>query len=154
MNKIEEIISHDDILHAQLLLEKTSDSVFNAAQKNMATHNLNPREAYILFLLYHLGHKATLTELAKYRNRKLNTISVQMTKMQKVGLVEKGRAVSNTTRLHFELTEKGLNTFYACSKLMACKELMSRLSDEERQQLITLLEKILKNGQKISTDFT
>ena len=148
MDITEEIIAQNDILYAQLLLERASDSVFNMAQNKLASCNLNPREAYILFLIYHLSHKATLTELAKHRNRKINTISVQMTKMERAGLVNRVRDIPNSNRLRFELTEKGLTISHTSSKLITNKEIISNLSNEERQQLVLLLEKMLTKPKK------
>jgi DNA-binding MarR family transcriptional regulator len=46
------------------------------------------------------------------------------------------------------LTEKGLKTFNNTHKSQSIKRIMSVLSDEEQQQLISILEKIVRKAEK------
>jgi DNA-binding MarR family transcriptional regulator len=140
---MEEIISQNSSLYARLLLGRARHSMLNARQKELAPYHISPRQAYILFILSNLGHKATLTELAKHCDRGLNTLSIQMSKMEKDGLVKKAREVPKSTLLSFELTEKGMEIFKKSAEQKADRAIMSVLSEDERQELINMLQKII-----------
>ena len=70
-----------------------------------------------------------------------------MTKLERAGLVNKIRDTPKSTKLRFELTEKGLNIYQEARKIKSAKKIMSALSEEERQQLIALLEKIIDRSE-------
>jgi DNA-binding MarR family transcriptional regulator len=66
-----------------------------------------------------------------------------MAKMEKDGLVKKSREVPKSTLLNFELTDKGREVFKKSSEQKADRAIMSVLSEDERQQLISMLQKII-----------
>jgi len=45
--------------------------------------------------------------MARYTDREINTLSMQMMRMEKDGLVRKTRETPKSTLLSFEMTEKG-----------------------------------------------
>ena len=145
---MEEIVSRNSGVYARLLLGRARHLMLNARQKEVAPFQISPRQAYILFILHSLGHKATLTELANYSDRGINTLSMQMTRMEKDGLVKKVREIPKSTLLRFELTEKGLDIYIKTNKLKADKAIMSALSEEERQTLISMLKRIIDKAEK------
>jgi DNA-binding MarR family transcriptional regulator len=122
--------------------------MLNARQKELAPYHLSSRQAYILYLLYHLDRRATLATLAKDGDREINTISLQMTTLEKDGLVKKIREVPKSRLLRFELTAKGLDIYNKSKNRKVDKAIMSALSKEEREQLISLLKKIISKAEK------
>jgi DNA-binding MarR family transcriptional regulator len=102
----------------------------------------------VLFILYNLGHKATLSELAKHTDRENNTLSTQMRRMERDGIVKKIRETPKSTLLSFELTDKGIDTYNFVKKMKTIKGIMSVLSEEERQELISILQKIINEAGK------
>ena len=145
---MEEVTARNSRLYARLLLNRARDLLLDTRQKELAPYYISSRQAYILFILYNLGHKATLAELAKLNEREINTLSVQMTRMEKEGLVKKVRELPKSTLLRFELTEKGIDVYKNTSKMRADKTIMSVLSEEECQQLISSLQKIITKAEK------
>jgi len=63
------------------------------------------------------GDRANLNELAERTERNLNTLSINVTKMEQAGLVKKIRDTPKSTKLRFELTEKGLNIYQEARKI-------------------------------------
>jgi len=115
----------------------------------LAPYHISPRQAYILFLLYNRpDHSIALRELAWQTDRKINTLSVNMTKMEKEGFVQKIRNTPGSINISYTLTEKGLNTYLNCKQEESVKAIMSVLTSEEHQQLITMLEKITQEAEK------
>jgi DNA-binding MarR family transcriptional regulator len=145
---IEEITARNRGLYARLLIGRARHLMLNARQKELSPYHLSSRQAYILFLLYHLGQRATLATLAKDGDREINTISLQMTTLEKDGLVKKIREVPKSRLLRFELTEKGLDIYNKSKNRKVDKAIMSTLSKEEREQLISLLKKIISKAEK------
>ena len=140
--------SKDSILYSRLLIGKTRHLLVTARQKELDLYHISPRQASVLTFIHNLGDKANLVELAKLTDKNTNTLSIYMTRMENYGLVKKIRDSPKSTKLRFELTEKGLNIFKDIKKIKSIKMIMSALSDEERQQLISLLEKIVNRAQQ------
>lgn len=134
--------------YAHLLLGKARHLTVSARQKELAPLRISSRQAYILYFLYHLGHKATVAELAVDSDREKNTISLQMTIMAKDGLVRKIQEVPKSRLLSYELTEKGIEAYNKSKDSKTEKAIMTTLSKEECEQLISLLEKIIKKAEK------
>jgi DNA-binding MarR family transcriptional regulator len=148
MRNMDEMAVRNSKLYSRILISRVRDLMLDIRQTELAPYDVSPRQAYILEILFKLGHKATLTQLAKYNEREANTISVQMTKMEKEGLVRKVRKSSKSTLLIYELTQKGLDTYQQTKKQTSEKAIMSALSGEERQEFMALLNKILAKANK------
>ena len=146
-----ERLINDDSVYARYLLSKARYFMTKARRRELAPYGVSTREVFIIDLIFNLEHKATLVQLAKLANRGVGTISVQLTKMEKNGIIKRVRENPSTTLLKFELTEKGLNIYHTCKKLKGINVIMSVLSTEELQQFIASLEKIIKKAEKIST---
>jgi DNA-binding MarR family transcriptional regulator len=148
MTGMEETIEQNSKLYSRLLISRARDMTLNARQKDLAPFHISSRQAYILKVLFTLGNKATLSELAKHNEREINTLSVQMSKMVEEGLVKKTRQTPKSTLLTFELTDKGMEAYQSTSKMKTDKAIMASLTEEERQELIRLLEKVIKKAEK------
>ena len=141
---LEAIIARNSKLYSRVLLTRVRDLMLDIRQIELAPYNVTPRQAYILDILFNLGHGVTLKQLVKYNERESNTISVQMTKMEKEGLVKKIRKSPKSTMLTFELTKKGLETYHQTKKQTSEKIIMSALSEEERQPVYDFSKKNIK----------
>ncbi len=146
--KIEEIISQDSSFYSRYLIGAAKHSMEKATRRVLAPYRISPPQAQLLFVIYHL-HKTTLAEVAKHTGRGINTISNQITMLERDGLVKKTRETPKTNLLTFELTEKGLDAYKKTSqRITADRVIMSVLSEEERQQLIAMLKKIATKAEK------
>ena len=137
----------DSYLYSRLLIGKTRQLLFRARKKELDTYHISPREAHVITCIYELGDRANLNALAERTERNLNTLSINMTKMEQAGLVKKIRDTPKSTKLRYELTQTGLNIFNDINGIKSAKKVMGALSEEERRQLITLLEKIVNKSQ-------
>jgi DNA-binding MarR family transcriptional regulator len=135
--------SKNSLMYSRFLIGKTRQLLFKARKKELDAYSVTPRQAHVLTCIYELGEKADLSALAERTERNMNTLSINMTKMEQAGLVKKIRDTPKSTKLRFELTETGFNIYQNVRKVKSAKKIMSALSEEERQQLISLLEKII-----------
>jgi DNA-binding MarR family transcriptional regulator len=143
-----ETMSKNSMVYSRFLIGKARHFFVAARQQELAPFQISPRQAHVLTLIEYLGDKANLTELAERTERNINTLSIQMTKLENDGLVVKIKDAPKSNKLRFELTEKGLNICKAIKTIKSAKVIMSALSEEERQQLISLLEKVINQAQK------
>jgi DNA-binding MarR family transcriptional regulator len=144
----EDLMSWNSSVYAIHLVGKVRHVMSLVRQNELVPYNISPRQAYVLFLLYKLGHKATLAELAKRCDRGISAISIQMTRMENDGLVTKVREKPKSASLTYKLTEKGLNIYKKSNKMISDKTVMAVLSEQERQQLILMLNKIIGRAEK------
>jgi DNA-binding MarR family transcriptional regulator len=139
----------DSCLYSRLLIGKTRQLLFRARKKELDAYHISPRQAHVITCVYELGDSANLNALAERTERNLNTLSINMTQMEQAGLVNKIRDTPKSTKLRFELTETGLNIYKNIKGIKSAKKVMGTLTEEERRQLIILLEKIVNKSQNI-----
>jgi DNA-binding MarR family transcriptional regulator len=137
----------DSFLYSRLLIGKTRQLLFRARKKELDVYHISPRQAHVITCICELGDKANLNELARRTERNLNTLSINMTQMEQAGLVKKIRDTPKSTKLRYELTETGLNIYNDIKGIKSAKKVMGTLTEEERRQLITLLEKVVNKSQ-------
>jgi DNA-binding MarR family transcriptional regulator len=147
----EERISRDSSRYAYLLMGRAREYMLKAREQELAPHQITHRQAYVADILYNLGRKATLTELARNVDRGVNTLSYLMTRMERDGLVKGVREKPKSTLLKFELTEKGIAAYKKSEERASIHEIMSVLSEEERQQLILMMQKLISATEKYRT---
>ena len=145
---IEETCLQDPRLYARYLIMQARHLMYVARQKELAPYHISPRQGGILELLYNLGRKATLAELAGSAERSISSISVQMTRMENDGLVKKIRETPKSNLVSFELTGKGSDIYNYSKDMKSDKVIMSVLSDEECEQLISMLKKLISKAGK------
>lgn len=112
----------------------------------LAKYNVQPVQAYILFILQALGGEASPTELARYAYEHKSAISDILIRMEKQDLITKTKNLSGSGRVKVKLTEKGEEALRLSSERAFLKKVMSGLSAEKTEQLEACLELIRDNA--------
>ena len=112
----------------------------------LAKYNIQPVQAYILFILHALGGETSPTELARYAYEHKSAISDILIRMEKEGLITKTKKVVGNGRVTVKLTEKGEEALRLSSERKFLLKVMSGLTPEQTQQLETCLEFIRDNA--------
>jgi len=149
---MDELYAGDSKEYSRLLIGRARHLLSKARHKELTPTHISPRQATAMFLMDKLGKKATLAELSKYSYRGINTISMQLSRMERNGIVKKIRVSPNSTLLRFEMTEKGLNIYKFSKEQRSNEKIMSILSAKERQNLIATLKKIIVEAEKYIAD--
>jgi DNA-binding MarR family transcriptional regulator len=68
--------------------------------------------------------------------------------MERDGLLEKVREKPKSTLLRFQLTEKGIDIYKKSNEMKSDKTIMSVLTEAERQQLISIMKKVIRAAEK------
>ena len=126
-----------------LLMGKIHHKRVLVRQREIGKYHIPTRQLFVLRLIQELGAKATLSEIAKRVERKVDVISRQTVMMENDGLIKRTRVGAKTRLLKIELTEKGLELVKFSGKSKVMDEIISVLNQDEHQQLYTLLSKIL-----------
>jgi len=126
-----------------LLLGKIHHKRMLVRQRELSPYNIPTRQLRMLSIIHDLGTKATLSAIAEKVERKVSVISQQTQNMEKYGLIKRVKDTPRSRLLKIELTAKGLNMIKIDRKSKAMEEIMSVLNTEERNQLHSLLDRLL-----------
>jgi DNA-binding MarR family transcriptional regulator len=132
-----------------LLMGQVSHFTQMVRRRELTQHHIAPQQLYFLRIIQELGAKATLAEVAKHADRKINAICRQSIIMEKDGLIRRVKDTPKSRLLRMELTEKGHEMLKISKESKSINSLYSVLSDEELQQTYSCLNKIfikLKEG--------
>lgn len=128
-----------------LRLQQAGDVVFRARDKELSQYGITATQATVLFMLKVIkatAGEATLGRVSKWLLREPHTVSRIFTRMENEGLVSKLKGSGKKNKVNITLTAKGEQAYKQSLKRESIREIMSCLSEEERQQLGSLLEKL------------
>ena len=117
-------------------------------QRELRKHHIPVRQLWVLVAITELGTSATLANVAKELEREPNVISLQTVLMEKDGLIKRIKNTPKSNLLKLELTEKGRDIINASRHSEAILKILGSLPKEERQQLDSILNKVLLKSQK------
>ena len=144
---MKDLVPKNSSIYARHLIGRVRHLMLLARQKELTQYHITPNQFNVLQILYKLGQHATLAELSIYCYRGISNLSTQVTKMEKDGLVKKSRESPKSHLLKVELTRKGLACYQITKEIKSAKMIMSILSEEERQELISILKKIIDENE-------
>jgi DNA-binding MarR family transcriptional regulator len=132
-----------------LLMGKIAHSTQLVRRRELNHYFIAPQQLYFLRIVQELGSKATLFEVAKLADRKINAICRQSISMEKDGLIHRIKDTPKSRLLKIELTDKGLEMLKISKESKSINDLFSVLTEDELQLIYTGLNKLfikLKEG--------
>lgn len=111
-------------------------------QRELSPYHIPPQQLQVLRIIQAIGSRATLAEIAKQAERKVDVISRQAVGMEKDGLIQRIKDTPKSRLLRIELTKKGLDLINICGGSKEIDGILSFLNKEERQQLWSILSKM------------
>jgi len=98
----------------------------------------------VLFIIRHINRPIMISDLAQLTDRRINSITTIIDRMERQGLVEKLRDERDRRAINLAITEKGNKKFEAVTGpfMGLLLQLMSCLSEEELQLFIKLIDKL------------
>jgi DNA-binding MarR family transcriptional regulator len=120
-------------------------------EKELNPYNISTSQLRLLRIIESLGSKSILSEVAKIAERKIDVISRQAAMLEKDGLIT--RITKPKSRaLRLELTEKGKDLLRTIHGSQGLNEVLSVLSEKEREQMSSALMRILTKLNKYSAE--
>ena len=131
-----------DLSFLWVMLHQARDAIFKVREKELKKYNISTTKAAVLFNIQAIGYEATASEIARHLLRESHSISTILSRMEKQGLVKKVKDLDRKNMVRVYLTDKGKKVYIEAAKRESICEIMSCLSDEERRQLISSLNKL------------
>ena len=135
-----------------LLIGKVNYSIFLARQRELNRYHIPVRQLHVLRAIHDLGSKATLSEVAGRVERETHWISRQAISMEKDGLIKRIQDTPKSRLLRLELTEKGLEMVKLVRQSEAIDAILSFLNKEDRQQIKSVLNRILVKVKEYNSE--
>jgi len=124
-------------------LVKVHHSLFFLRQKELSPSHIAAQQLQVLRVIQSLGAAATLSAISQKVERKLDVISRQAVRMEKDGLIKRVKDSPKSRLLRIELTAKGLDMLKISRESESINAILSVLTEEERRQIYSALNKIL-----------
>ena len=145
MNKVSAFESSFNIW---LLIVKVNHAIMLIRQRELNQHHISVRQTLVLYTIQALGEKATLSEVARLVEREVHVVSRQAVSMEKDGLIKRIKNTPKSNLLRLELTERGLEMVKVARESESISAILSFLTAEERQQMESILNRILTRVEK------
>ena len=140
--------SVDEEYSLWVLLSQAADATLRARQKELDRYGISTVEAAVLFTIQAIGDRATPAEISRWLLRESHTVSELLSRMEKEGLVSKTKDLDRKNMVRVAITEKGQQAYDQSTRWNSIRKLMSSLSEGERKQLKSYLERVRDRALK------
>ena len=132
------------------LLESTTAITARARARELSNYNITREQAAVLSIVCLTESKSTPTDISRILLRQTHATSALLIRMEKVGLIKKVKDLNKKNQVRIALTDYGEKIYNETHGGDVIHNIMSILSDEERNQLIKTLKKLLNKALDIS----
>jgi MarR family transcriptional regulator, 2-MHQ and catechol-resistance regulon repressor len=139
---IEGLSSTDRDFGLWRLLDHTRFMISRLREKELDQFGITPETAHILDILSHNSGSRTMNELVEITVRRHHSISTQIIRMVKMGLVKKIKSKNDLREYKVVITEKGDALFRRITR-DSIAAAFSCLSEEDKKDLDTRLKSLL-----------
>lgn len=136
------------------LLCVAKDEMNRARQRELQRYRTTIMQSTVLSAIKAIGKKVTPTDISQRLVRKPHSVSELLSRMEKEGLLRRVKDLENKSQVRVTLTEKGNKTYYQSKKRESIHEIMSCLSDEEREQLGSYLLKLREKAHTVEGELS
>ncbi len=145
---METLASNDQDYALWLLLLKVRRCISKTREKELSLYDITPEQAGVLFIVQALNSQTTPAEISRLTFREPHTVSVLISRMEKKGLVRKVKDMDKKNMIRIVITEKGQEAYNQSSQRAPIHNIMSALSEAERQQLMSFLQTLRDRALK------
>lgn len=143
----QQIKAEKDYTLVNLLLQ-VADIFVKVRERELLPQNLSATSAAILFLVDAMGKDVTPAKISRMLLREPHSISGILMRMEKGGLLKRTKNMERKNLIRVTLTTKGENALKQAMKKEGGKHVLSRLSEEQRRLLKTILVTLKEAGMK------
>ena len=136
------LVPLDDDHELWLLLRQATLLLAEVRSKELHQYGITTMQASVALIIDGLEGKVTPGLISQWLLRKPHTVSGILARMQKQGLVNKTKDLKRKGMVNVTLTEKGHEAYMQSLKRKPMRAILSCLSEEEHQQLLSSLRKL------------
>ncbi len=124
------------------MLRRTYLTILRARQRELSRYGMSAEAAGVLHAIVRLQKEATPTSIAEQLSLERNSVSEQLKRMEKDGLIERVKDLDRKNRVRVSLTVKGHQAYLRSSRNRSTLRIVSALSLEEQRQAWLLLARL------------
>ena len=124
------------------LLGQTAYAIRNIRKKELHKYKVPIRHSAVFFAVEAIGDRATPASISRWLLREPHTVSELLKRMEKKGLIKKVKDLDRKNKIRIGMTKKGQRAYRDSLKRESSSKVINCLSQKERQQLKSLLEKL------------
>ena len=131
------------------LLAQARRALLNVRQKELKPYGISAKKSALIRAVEAMTDRtATPAEISRWLFREPHTISELVTRMERQGLVSRAKNLDSKKLVRVSLTEKGREICNQSKKLGSIRRILSCLSEEEQQQLLSYLFRLREEALK------
>jgi DNA-binding MarR family transcriptional regulator len=131
-----------------LLIARAHYRVKQARTIELRQYDLSPEQAGVLYYVNYSKNNAKPSDIARWMMREPQTITSNINRMVKKGLIKKTHDSVRKNIIRLSLTEKGKKAYEESIKREAFHRILSALTEEKRLILREALTDLLNAAQK------
>ena len=143
------ILDEDKAFRLWVLMDRTRRAMYKLRKKELRRYGISAVEAAALFTINAIelrGKDVTPAEISRWMLREPHSVSVLLQRMEKKALISRDKYLHKKNLVKVSLTEKGQKALEGANKRQSIHQLVSVISDEEREQCETILRKLRKQA--------
>ncbi|MCK5434703.1 MAG: winged helix-turn-helix transcriptional regulator [Dehalococcoidales bacterium] len=129
---------------AWILLRQAYNLIFRCEDRVFGAYNLSTEQHTVLMTVKNISGPVRITDIARWLDRSVNSVSMIIDRMVKAGLVKRTRDRKDRRTVFVTLTNKAEEAYVPATTAgwELVQEILSPLSNEDKRTLIRLLETI------------
>jgi len=128
------------------LVSRTSHIMLRARQRELNEYGITRGYSSVLSTVMRLGKQATLSNISQQLVREVHSMSAQLTRMEKEGLIKKVKDQKKKNLMRIVVTKKGYELYSKGMGKTTINSIMSKLSPEEQKTLWLIMAKVRKQS--------
>lgn len=130
------------------MISNTTHVISKARQRELYNEGISMYSSGILDAISRLGEKATPVAISKESSRERHSVSEQLSRMEREGLIRKVKDLQRKNLIRVELTEKGIESLQRVKERKSIEHIMTALTWEEQQKLWALMAKVRERAME------
>lgn len=130
------------------LLHRTFRTTEKARARELEQWGVTTQQSAVLRVVLRLGENATAKEISRQLILEINTISEQLKRMEKEGLIRKVKDPNKKNVIRIEVTEKGYEFHIKTWSHDSIERIVSVLTEKGKKELWSALSKIREKANQ------
>lgn len=148
-SRTEETVSTEPDHALLTLLDQACHMAMETRNRELTRFGITGEQAAVLFAVKAIGGKATPAEISRWVLRESQSTSAILSRMEKAGLVVRVKDLERKNMVRIAMTEKGERAYRGSLKRTSSQRLLSPLSETERRELRSYLERLRNKALRV-----
>jgi DNA-binding MarR family transcriptional regulator len=129
---------------AWILLRQSHNLVLRCEDRVFSEYELTTEQHAVLMAIKHINGSVRITDIARWLDRSVNSVSMIIDRMVKAGLVRRTRDRKDRRTVFVTMTNKAEEAYIPATAAGwdLIQEILSPLSNEDKRTLVRLLEQL------------